>query len=119
MSVCVHACVCDLFYGQRGTDLLSSEDHGTLSQDFRQLERVQTQQLTDITEHWKRERGVTHTHTHICIHEPKHTLQHYSIRSCVNTRTHNTLTHLHTHTLTLLGGYLCSSCSHELHVAHL
>lgn len=40
-----------LLHSQRRADLLSSEDHGALGQHLRQLERVQAQQLTDITDH--------------------------------------------------------------------
>ena len=49
---CVGTCVrADLLYGERRTDFLSSEDYGALSQDFRQLEGVQAQQLAGISDH--------------------------------------------------------------------
>lgn len=47
----INVCVLDLLYSERGADFLSSEDYGALSQDFRQLEGVQAQQLTGISDH--------------------------------------------------------------------
>lgn len=49
---CVYS---DLFYSEWGADFLSSEDNGALSQHLRQLEDIQTQQLTGIGDHWKDE----------------------------------------------------------------
>lgn len=49
----INVFVLDLLYSERGADFLSSKDYGALSQDFRQLEGVQAQQLTGITDHWK------------------------------------------------------------------
>lgn len=50
--MCVHICVCaDLLYSEWGADFLSSEDYGALSQDFRQLEGIQAQQLAGISGH--------------------------------------------------------------------
>lgn len=53
-------CVCDLLYSEWGAYFLSSEDYGALSQDFRQLEGIQAQQLTGITGHWKMDKDVLH-----------------------------------------------------------
>lgn len=44
-------CIPDLLYSKWGAYFLPPEDYGTLSQDFRQLEGVQTQQFTGITDH--------------------------------------------------------------------
>lgn len=44
-------CVCDLLYSEWGADFLSSEDYGALSQNFRQLEGVEAQQLTGVSDH--------------------------------------------------------------------
>lgn len=52
INVCVHMCVCaDLLYSEWRANFLSSEDYGALSQDFRQLEGIQAQQLTGISDH--------------------------------------------------------------------
>lgn len=49
---CVFMCVCaGLLYSEWGADFFPSEDYGALSQDFRQLEGVQAQQLTGISDH--------------------------------------------------------------------
>lgn len=48
-----------LLHSEGGADLFSSKDHGALGQNLRQLEWVQTQQLADVTDHWK-------TYTQIC-----------------------------------------------------
>ena len=50
---CVDLCViyADLLYGEWGADFLSSEDYRALSQDFRQLEGIQAQQLTGVSDH--------------------------------------------------------------------
>lgn len=50
INVCVRVCA-DLLYSEWGADFLSSEDYGALSQDFRQLEGVQAQQLAGISDH--------------------------------------------------------------------
>ena len=50
INVCVRVCA-DLLYSERGADFLSSEDYGALSQDFRQLEGIQAQQLAGISDH--------------------------------------------------------------------
>lgn len=42
----------DLLNGERGADLLPSEDYGALRQDFGQLEGVQAQQLAGVGDHW-------------------------------------------------------------------
>ncbi len=61
INVCVHECVCaDLLYGEWGADFLSSEDYGALSQDFRQLEGIQAQQLAGISDHWKMDKDELH-----------------------------------------------------------
>lgn len=41
-----------LLNGERGADLLPSEDYGALRQDFGQLEGVQAQQLAGVGDHW-------------------------------------------------------------------
>lgn len=56
----INVCVLDLLYSERGADFLSSEDYGALSQDFRQLEGVQAQQLTGISDHWKMDKDALH-----------------------------------------------------------
>lgn len=48
-----------LLHSEGGADLFSSKDHGALGQNLRQLEWVQSQQLADVTDHWK-------TYTQIC-----------------------------------------------------
>lgn len=48
--MCVYACA-DLLYSEWRADFLSPEDYGALSQDFRQLEGIQAQQLTGISGH--------------------------------------------------------------------
>lgn len=50
INVCVYACA-DLLYSEWRADFLSPEDYGALSQDFRQLEGIQAQQLTGISGH--------------------------------------------------------------------
>lgn len=59
--VCNYMCIYSIYllYSEWGAYFLSSEYYGSLSQDFRQLEGVQAQQLTDITDHWK--------HTQSCV----------------------------------------------------
>ena len=47
----INVFVLDLLYSERGADFLSSKDYGALSQNFRQLEDVQAQQLTGISDH--------------------------------------------------------------------
>lgn len=42
----------NLLNGERGADLLPSEDYGALRKDFGQLEGVQAQQLAGIGDHW-------------------------------------------------------------------
>lgn len=42
----------NLLNGERGADLLPSEDYGALRHDFRELEGVQAQQLAGIGDHW-------------------------------------------------------------------
>lgn len=51
---------CYLLHCERRADLLSSEDHGALGQNLRQLEGVQSQQLAHIADHCRH----THIHTH-------------------------------------------------------
>lgn len=49
----MHVLVCVyLLYSEWRADFLSSEYYRALSQDFRQLESIQAQQLTGITDHW-------------------------------------------------------------------
>lgn len=87
----------DLLNGERGTDFLSSEDYGALSQDLRQLEGIQTQQFTCVADHWN-------TREEVLLFKPSKSFD-YSFYT-------NTV-------LTLLGGDLGSSCGHELQVAEL
>lgn len=42
---------CYLLHSERRANLLSSEDHGALGQNLRELKGVQAKQLTDITDH--------------------------------------------------------------------
>lgn len=89
----------DLLDSERGTDFLSSEDYGALSQDLRQLEGIQTQQFAGVTDHWGTQVKKCHTFT-----IPFKSFYHAFYTNII---------------LTLLGGDLGSSCSHELDVAEL
>ena len=51
-NMCTHVNIY-LLYSEWGADLLPSEYYGSLSQDLRQLEGIQAQQLTGISDHCK------------------------------------------------------------------
>lgn len=57
----INVCIPDLLYSERGAYFLPSEDYGTLSQDLRQLEGVQTQQLAGVSDHWKSDKDAENT----------------------------------------------------------
>lgn len=90
-------CAPDLLYSERRADFLSSEDYGALSQDFRQLEDVQAQQLAGVGDHWKADKR--------CLTPPHHSYFSKFFFSA--------------HELTLLCHDLCASCRHELDVSQL
>lgn len=54
-------CIPDLLYSEWGAYFLPPEDYGPLSQDFRQLEGIQSQQFTGITDHWKTDKDAENT----------------------------------------------------------
>lgn len=87
----------DLLYSERRADFLSSEDYGALSQDFRQLEGIQAQQLAGVGDHWTADKR--------CLTPPHHS--------------HFSKFFFSAHELTLLCGDLRASCRHELDVSQL